>query len=70
MPSQPLNIKEAIAKLEEIARKSKLGYNTILVWCGVGSGEEYEHISDIKLDQDDDGSLVLVCTDWAKGESE
>lgn len=60
MTRKLVTIDEAIAKLTQAKSESKLGGNTVLTLCLVGSEIEDVEINDIVLVNDQDGALVEV----------
>ena len=53
-----MTIGEMLEKLEQLASESYLGIDTVIVLCE--EDREYIEIGEVKLDQDDNGSLLLL----------
>jgi hypothetical protein len=60
MPLKQMTIDEAIKKLEFLKSRSRFGGDTVVVFCGVGSGIEYLPINAITLEQDNDGAICRI----------
>ena len=55
-----MTLDEAIATLTKMREESKLGGDTCLSVCLVGSGVADSSVDSLLLDQDSDGALVYV----------
>ena len=54
----PMTVGEMIARLQEMASESRLGMSTVVMLCE--AEREYIEFHDVKLEQDNDGALVLL----------
>lgn len=55
-----MTINQAIKKLEEIKKTSKLKGETCLVICLVNSSMDYVNVDNIKLEKSEDGAIARV----------
>jgi hypothetical protein len=55
-----MTINEAIKKLEEIKKTSKLKGNTCLIVCLTNSSLPYVNVDNIELEKSEDGAIVRI----------